>query len=147
MSFLHFLISSFLCGSFLRLFPQWTTRPHIIVSQSVSGELNPRPLRWMSLLWPAREKIIQPRDEGTDLGKTRRCIILSLFFSAPDMIPRTGRVGRCSESIPLIELTQVHSVLNLMCDLGHITLPLRVTVTIFREWMTTLPILEEGMRQ
>lgn len=45
MSFLHFLISCFLCGCFLRLFPQWTTCPDIIVSQSVSGELNLRPLR------------------------------------------------------------------------------------------------------
>ena len=81
MSFLHFFISSFLCGYFLRLFPQWTTCPNIIVSQSVSGELRPRPLKWMSLLlWSAREKIIQPRDEGTDLGKTRRCILLSPFF-------------------------------------------------------------------
>ena len=80
MSFLHFLISCFLCGYFLRLFPQWTTCPDIIVSQSVSGELNLRPLRWMSFLWPGKEKIIQPRDEGTELGKTRRCILWSLDF-------------------------------------------------------------------
>ena len=42
-------------------------------------------------------------------------------FSVPDMVPHTGRVGRCSESFPLIELTQVHSVINLLCDLGQVT--------------------------
>lgn len=73
--------------------------------------------------------------------------LIVTIFSAPDMVPHTGGVGRCSESIPLIELTQVHSVINLVRDLGQVTLPLRVTVTIFNEWMITLPILEEGMRQ
>ena len=57
-------------------------------------------------------------------GKDKKMHLIVTIFSAPDMVPHTGGVGRCSESILLIELTQVHSVINLVCDLGQVTLPL-----------------------